>query len=95
MKLSRCLCIAALALMVGCAPEFQYEVKPSADTLELSRNSVKFAASEALWLKADGMPPIEQARQEGTIAYHIRSGRHEVMPYDWEQYVKFADKYLK
>ena len=68
MKLSRCLCIAALSLMVGCAP---------------------------LRLKADGMPPIEQARQEGTIAYHIRSGRHEVMPYDWEQYVKFADKYLK
>ena len=47
MKLSRCLCIAALALMVGCAPEFQYEMKPSADTLELSRNSVKFAAGEA------------------------------------------------
>lgn len=46
-------------------------------------------------LKADKMPEIEQSKQEGTIAYHIRAGKHEVMPYDWEQYVKFADKWLK
>ena len=41
------------------------------------------------------MPQVNQPVQTGTIAYHIRTGIHDITPYDWEQYLNFADKYFK
>ena len=38
----------------------------------------------------DRMPAVGQPILH-TVAYHIRSGKHDVTRYDWEQYLKFAD----
>jgi len=46
-------------------------------------------------LQAKVMPPVSQPVQTGYIAYHIRPGKHDITPYDWEQYLNFADKYFK
>ncbi len=29
------------------------------------------------------------------MGYHIREGRHELLPFDWNHYMDFADKYMK
>jgi hypothetical protein len=29
------------------------------------------------------------------VAYHIRTGKHDVTDFDWEQYIKWAEKFVK
>ena len=41
-------------------------------------------------LVASEMPGLEQPIFS-TIGYHIRPGKHAVMPYDWERYMDWAD----
>jgi hypothetical protein len=31
----------------------------------------------------------------GRISYHVRSGGHDVTDYDWDQYLKFCDRYVR
>lgn len=40
------------------------------------------------------MPPLNKAIHH-TIGYHIRSGRHGVTDYDWEEFMLFAKEHLK
>jgi hypothetical protein len=39
------------------------------------------------------LPPVNQPIQN-TVAYHIRTGKHDVTDYDWEQYIKWAKELL-
>lgn len=44
-------------------------------------------------LPTDSIPPVHQPVW-GTIGYHVRAGGHDVTPYDWTQYLAFADRHL-
>ncbi len=44
-------------------------------------------------LGVEDMPPVNQPVGD-TIGYHIRTGNHDVKEYDWEQYLKFADRHF-
>ena len=39
------------------------------------------------------MPPVNEPIQN-SVAYHIRTGKHDVTDYDWEQYIKWAKEQL-
>jgi hypothetical protein len=40
------------------------------------------------------MPDVDRPVGQ-TIGYHVRSGDHEITPYDWERYLDFADRHLR
>jgi hypothetical protein len=44
-------------------------------------------------LPATEMPPVDKP-SAGTIGYHIRTGKHAVTPFDWQQYMDFADRHF-
>jgi metallo-beta-lactamase class B len=46
-------------------------------------------------LETEVMPPLNSPIFGDGVAYHDRSGKHEVTEYDWEQYLRFADSQFR
>ncbi|MBN2262459.1 MAG: hypothetical protein JW735_06070 [Prolixibacteraceae bacterium] len=58
------------------------------------------AASEVYRLHGlNGLPVNEMPKVHcpsmGAIAYHIREGKHDILWYDWQQYLNFADMHFR
>ena len=45
-------------------------------------------------LGVTAMPALD-APVGGTLRYHIRTGKHDIIAYDWAQYLDFADRHLR
>lgn len=45
-------------------------------------------------LPSDQMPDVNEPVMTD-VGYHIRTGKHDVTDYDWQQYIRFADTHLK
>jgi hypothetical protein len=46
-------------------------------------------------LGVDDWPPVDQPVLGDALAYHCRTGTHGITPYDWAQYLDFADRTMK
>lgn len=60
--------------------------------------SARYASEVYELLGTEGLPAKEMPAVNnpvmGTIGYHIRTGKHDLTPYDWQQYLRFADKHF-
>ncbi|MCP5526145.1 MAG: hypothetical protein H7A47_04970 [Verrucomicrobiales bacterium] len=46
-------------------------------------------------LTSEVSPPVGTVLQDGTVGYHNRPGGHSIEPYDWQQFLNFADRHLR
>ena len=61
--------------------------------------SAKLASAVYRLYGLPGLPVEEMPEPDtpvsGIVSYHIRSGKHDITRYDWEQYIRFADEQMK
>lgn len=56
------------------------------------RAGMTWRAQGLAGLVGDAFPAAETPLQEGSVSYHLRTGRHDLTPYDWKCYMDFAEK---
>ena len=81
---------APRALYVASADEDLWS-DPRGEFLSLAHASPVFALWKDPAIRADDMPPLERPLAVGRRGYHIRTGPHNLTPYDWERFLDFAE----
>lgn len=54
-----------------------------------------YALYQRAGIGCDKQPAVDVAMNKGYIAYHIRSGGHAILKYDWDKFIEYADRFLK
>ncbi|WP_339715891.1 acetylxylan esterase [uncultured Kriegella sp.] len=84
--------IAPRPLYVASAKEDQW-ADPKGEFLSAYHASEVYGLFKKEGIPTDQMPMVNQPIQN-TLAYHIRTGIHDVTDFDWEQYIKWAKQQL-
>lgn len=85
--------IAPRPLYVASAQEDQW-ADPKGEFLSAHYASPVYALYGKKGITTNQIPQVNQPIQN-TLAYHIRTGIHDVTDYDWEQYIQWAKKWVK
>ncbi len=83
--------IAPRAVYVASASEDLW-ADPRGEFLAVAHASPVYALWGQEPIDPDAMPALNQPLREGVRGYHIRSGAHNLTPYDWARFIDFADR---
>jgi hypothetical protein len=85
--------IAPRPLYVASAEDDRWS-DPKGEFLSATLASPVYRLYKESGIGTDSLPPVNHPVGE-YIRYHVRTGKHDVTLYDWQQYLDFADRYLR
>ena len=85
--------IAPRPVYVASAEEDQW-ADPKGEMLSLFHAGPVYELFGKQGLPTDQMPEVNRPIQKD-VAYHVRTGVHDVTDFDWTQYLNFADRHLQ
>jgi len=85
--------IAPRPVYVASAEEDRW-ADPHGELLSAYHAGPVYALFNKAGLPSEKQPPVNEPIMKD-VGYHVRTGKHNVTPYDWEQYLNFADKHLR
>ena len=68
---------------------------PKGELLSLSNAAPVYALYGYKGISDQELPPVNTPISSDIMGYHLRQGKHDIVLYDWQQYVAFADRFLK
>jgi hypothetical protein len=83
--------VAPRALYVASADEDLW-ADPRGEFLALAHASPVYALFDEPAMALDAMPAIDMPLLVGRRGYHVRTGGHNLTPYDWTQFAALADR---
>jgi hypothetical protein len=86
--------IAPRPLHVASAAEDHW-ADPRGEFLAVKGAEPAYALFGKKGLGAAEWPAVNHPVLGDALAYHVRAGQHDVTPYDWAQYLDFADRVMK
>lgn len=88
-----CSLIAPRLLYVASASEDLW-ADPEGEFLSAHESGRVYKLFGLTGLKPDRQPAPDSPLHDGSIGYHVRTGKHGLTEYDWNCYMDFADKHL-
>lgn len=86
--------IAPRPMYVASAIEDQW-ADPKGELLSLKNASAIYALYGENEMHQAELPPVHQPILNGQLGYHIRAGGHDVVSYDWMQFILFAKSHFQ
>lgn len=81
-----------LCYVASCSGDAWASPAAERESCRLAKDAYELYGKTGVVLPAEGEIEADKAYHEGTIGYHMKTGDHAILPYDWTQYMDFWDQ---